>query len=101
MDSDTGAPHLTLYVAGDLPNSRRARAHLEAWLQRVSIPAGNVEVVDVLTDPERAADADIFITPALVFSGADGRQTFVGDLSDDDSLGSLQSVASGSNDPAG
>jgi len=101
VNSHASTSRLTLYVAGDLPNSRRARAHLEAWLLRASIPPANIEVVDVLMHPERAADADIFITPALVFSDADGRQTFVGDLSDDASLGRLQSAATGSHDPAG
>lgn len=85
-------PRLTLYVAGDLPNSRRARAHLEDWLSRATIPVAEVEVVDVLARPERAAEDDIFITPAFVFTGEAGRQLFVGDLSDNDYIGSLQSV---------
>ena len=41
-------PQLTLYVAGDLPNSRRALAHLSTWLTESSIPRENVKIVDVL-----------------------------------------------------
>ncbi|MEQ8516628.1 MAG: circadian clock KaiB family protein [Chromatocurvus sp.] len=100
MNDDMYLPHLTLYVAGDLPNSRRARAHIEDWLLRGSIPRENIEVVDVLAHPERAAEDNIFITPALVFSGADGPQTFVGDLSDSEYPGSLQSLAKGPDDTA-
>lgn len=98
MSSSAHGHRMTLYVAGDLPNSRRARAHLEAWLQRASIPAEDVEIVDVLTDPERAAEDDIFMTPALVFSGGSGRQVFVGDLSDGEYEGRLQVDASDDHD---
>lgn len=98
VSGDTGKPLLTLFIAGDLPNSRRARTHFENWRVRASIAAADVEVIDVLQNPQRAAEEDIFITPALVFSGTDGRQIFVGDLSDNASLGSLQSIAKGSND---
>lgn len=75
-------PQLTLYVAGDLPNSRRALAHLSAWLKESSIPRENVKIVDVLQQPQLAAENDIFITPALVFSGTGSTQVFLGDLSD-------------------
>lgn len=98
MSSSTHSPRMTLYIAGDLPNSRRARAHLEAWLQRASIPAEDVEIVDVLADPERAAEDNIFMTPALVFSGGSGRQVFVGDLSDGEYLGGLQAETSDNHD---
>ncbi|TCO78341.1 circadian clock KaiB family protein [Chromatocurvus halotolerans] len=98
MGSPINTPRLTLYIAGDLPNSRRARAHLEAWLQRAAIASDDVEVVDVLTHPERAAEEDIFMTPALVFSGGSGRQVFVGDLSDGEYLGDLQANTSDSHD---
>lgn len=98
MSSSLHSPRLTLYIAGDLPNSRRAKAHLEAWLQRASIPHDDVEIVDVLINPERAAEEDIFMTPALVFSGGSGRQVFVGDLSDDEYMGGLRSDTSTAHD---
>lgn len=98
MGSLENTPRLTLYIAGDLPNSRRAKAQLEAWLQRAAVASDDVEIVDVLTHPERAAEEDIFMTPALVFSGGSGRQVFVGDLSDGEYLGDLQAVTGDSHD---
>jgi len=98
MNSRAHASRLTLYIAGDLPNSRRARAHLEAWLERAAVASDDVEIVDVLTHPERAAEEDIFMTPALIFSGDSGRQVFVGDLSDGEYLGDLQVATSDSHD---
>jgi hypothetical protein len=74
-------PALTLYIAGQLPNSRRACAHLNEWLRACgqSFP---LEVVDVLDVPARAAAERIFYTPMLVITSEARRDVLVGDLSD-------------------
>jgi circadian clock protein KaiB len=55
-----------LYVAGDAPNSVRARANLTA-LCRTHLPDGHeIEVVDVFKDPDRALADKVFLTPTLI-----------------------------------
>lgn len=55
-----------LFVAGDAPNSVRARNNLAA-LCRTYLPGQHeIELVDVFRHPERALTDGIFITPTLV-----------------------------------
>jgi circadian clock protein KaiB len=54
---------LRLYVAGDTPNSALALANLRAVLDG---RLHRLEIVDVLTCPERALDDGVFVTPTLV-----------------------------------
>ena len=54
---------LRLYVAGDTPNSVLALANLRAALVG---RLHHLEVVDVLTSPERALEDGVFVTPTLV-----------------------------------
>ncbi|MFO0750504.1 MAG: circadian clock KaiB family protein [Myxococcota bacterium] len=62
------APRLRvrLYVAGESPNSLAALTTLRRGLAR--LPAGDVEleVLDVLRDPERGAKDGVFMVPMLV-----------------------------------
>ena len=54
-----------LYVAGGAINSQTARRNLETAMTRTD-GGGEVEVIDVLADPNRALAAGILLTPALV-----------------------------------
>jgi circadian clock protein KaiB len=65
QSTNTGL-RVRLYVAGDGPNSTAAVANLNAVLARR--PAGTVdlEIIDVVADPERALRDGIFVTPMLV-----------------------------------
>ena len=73
---------LVLYVAGDTPSSRSARATV-AWLA-----AGGVEelvdaaVVDVAEDPERAETDRVLLTPTLLRQAPGPARRVVGDLGD-------------------
>ncbi|HEV3052579.1 MAG TPA: circadian clock KaiB family protein, partial [Longimicrobium sp.] len=73
---------LVLYVAGDTPRSRSARATL-AWLA-----AGGVEervevaVVDVAEQPERAETDRVLLTPTLLRLAPGPARRVVGDLGD-------------------
>jgi circadian clock protein KaiB len=55
-----------LYVAGDGPNSMAAVANLKAVLARRPEGTVDLEIIDVVADPERALRDGIFVTPMLV-----------------------------------
>lgn len=73
---------LRLYVAGQLPNSRRALATLTDFCQRRLGDRHCLEVVDVLADPERALRDRILLTPTLVILEPPPVRTLAGDLSE-------------------
>ncbi len=64
----TGSVHhrFRLFVAGDAPNSLRARHNLERLCRQYLGTAYEIEVVDVLTEPQRVLMEGILITPFLV-----------------------------------
>lgn len=55
-----------LYVAGDSPNSRLARANLAAIAGECFPADWEVEVVDVFEHPDRALADGVLLTPMLV-----------------------------------
>lgn len=73
---------LVLYIAGDTPRSRSARATV-AWLA-----GGGVEehveatVVDVAEQPERAETDRVLLTPTLLRQAPTPARRVVGDLGD-------------------
>jgi circadian clock protein KaiB len=86
-----GAVHyvLRLFVAGDAPNSRVARANLQRMCERFDQDQYEVEVVDVTEDAQTALEEGVFVTPALqVIEPGPGTLIF-GDLSDKDALGAV------------
>jgi len=76
------AMYLKLYVAGDAPNSIRARNNLEAI--RRDYPQYNiqVEVIDVLREPLRSLADDVLVTPTLIRALPEPACRIIGDLSD-------------------
>ena len=63
----TGKVVLCLFVAGNGFNSAQARANLELICKEYLVAFGwSLEVVDVLSNPERALAEGVFITPMLV-----------------------------------
>lgn len=72
---------LVLFVSGGFPNSIVALENLRSALVRRGFPAPEVEVVDVLAEPERALAWNVRITPTLVWSGQPFRERLIGDLS--------------------
>lgn len=73
---------LVLYVAGDTPRSRSARATV-AWLADGGV-GERVEatVVDVAEDPERAETDRVLLTPTLLRQDPGSARRIVGDLGD-------------------
>jgi circadian clock protein KaiB len=77
-----GALRLRLYVAGAGPNSVRARANLDALMERCGLAADVVDVVDCLQEPRRALADGVLVTPTLVRVAPGPRQVIVGSLTD-------------------
>ena len=70
---------LSLFVTPD--SSGRALEHLYKALSVLAYNDYQLEIVDVLKEPERAKQADIIGTPTLVYHAADGNKV-VSTLSD-------------------
>jgi circadian clock protein KaiB len=73
---------LRLYVAGDAPNSMRARANLAALCSDHLPPGHEVEIVDVLREPRRALADGVLLTPMLVRVAPAPTRRIVGTLTE-------------------
>jgi circadian clock protein KaiB len=80
-DSDKGKLRMRLYVAGSAPNSVRAIANANA-VCATHFSNHDLEVVDLMVEPDRAADDRIIVTPTLVKLSPAPEQRIIGDLSD-------------------
>jgi len=76
--------HLTLYIAGDEPNSRLAIRNLREICTGVLADQCVIEVIDVYIDFERALKARVVVTPMLIVVGDNPatKATFYGTLHD-------------------
>ncbi len=72
---------LRLYVAGDAPNSVRARANLRHILSDLDPGQYRLEVIDCLDQPLRALDDGVLVTPTLLRVEPAPARTVVGSLS--------------------
>jgi circadian clock protein KaiB len=70
-----------LYIAGDAPNSLQAIANLTKICDEHLRDRHAIEIVDVLTDPDRALSEAIFMTPMLVTDSPYPGHRIVGTLS--------------------
>ena len=76
-----GRLKLRLYIAGSAPNSLRALANARAICDEHFKANHDLEIVDLLKNPERAAADGIIVTPTLLkLSKPSGR--LIGSLSD-------------------
>jgi circadian clock protein KaiB len=73
---------LRLYVAGDSPNSLLAKANLQRAIAHLPKGDVNVEIVDVLLDPERGLREGVLVTPILVRIAPAPERRVVGTLHD-------------------
>jgi circadian clock protein KaiB len=78
--------HFRLYVAGDTPNSVRARVNLGALCRKYLVGCYKIQIVDVFKDPNRAAIDGILMTPALIKLAPSPVCMIVGTLSQSASL---------------
>ena len=76
-----GECNFSLYVAGDSPNSVRARRSLEQLCHAHLAGRCTISVVDVLIDPMQALSDGVVVTPTLVKRAPGPRRIIIGDLS--------------------
>jgi circadian clock protein KaiB len=83
--SRDGSPpqfHLTLYISGGSPRAELAVANLRQICDHELRGQYELEVVDVLEEPERAEEAKILATPTLIKQLPPPLRRVIGDLSD-------------------
>jgi len=73
---------LRLYVAGSAPNSIRAIANATAICDAHFAARHTLEIVDLLTAPERALADGIIVTPTLLKVSPAPMQRVIGNLDD-------------------
>lgn len=71
-----------LYVAGNSPNSQQARRNLELLCAKHLAGCHQIEVVDVLKDPDRALEDEVLLAPTLIRLSPAPPQFLLGNLSD-------------------
>jgi circadian clock protein KaiB len=71
-----------LYTSGALPNSVQAVANLKAMCLAHFPDHHQIEIVDLLRDPQRGLNDGIMVTPTLVKLTPEPKQTIFGNLSD-------------------
>ena len=70
-----------LYVAGDAPQSKLALANLETLCRQHLEGQYQIEVIDLLREPQRYLKDDILVTPTLVRYAPEPICTLIGNLS--------------------
>ena len=73
---------LKLYVAGRAPNSQRARSNLDEILAEYNPDHFDLEVIDVLENPNQAINDGILVTPTLCKIAPPPQVRILGNLSD-------------------
>ncbi|HEY5051666.1 MAG TPA: circadian clock KaiB family protein [Acidothermaceae bacterium] len=73
---------MRLYIAGNAPNSLDAVANARAICEEHFPAAHELEIVDLLVHPQRAAIDGIIVTPTLLKLSPPPVQRMIGSLSD-------------------
>lgn len=81
-DDPREALRLRLYVAGDARNGLVAAANLRAVIAECTNGRADIEIVDVLSDPQRGLRDGVFVTPMLVKLEPSPERRVLGSLSD-------------------
>jgi circadian clock protein KaiB len=72
---------LRLFVAGESANSLQAIANLTAFCREHLVGRHEIEIVDVLREPEKGLDAKVLLTPTLLKVSPTPCRRIVGNLS--------------------
>lgn len=80
--SSLGLLRLRLYVAGRSPNSLLALANVRTICEEHFPAAHEIEIVDLLENPELAGNDGIVVTPTLLKLSPKPLQRLIGNLSD-------------------
>ncbi len=73
---------LRLYVAGNGPNSAAAITNLRIILDKLPATRVELEIIDLLTSPERGALDGVMVTPTLVKLSPLPERRLLGNLCD-------------------
>src|ERR1700735_5768249 len=76
--------HLRLYVAGQSPKSLKAFANLTKFCEEHLHARYDIEIVDLVENPQLAAGDEIIAIPTLVRRLPSPIRKIIGDLSDSD-----------------
>jgi circadian clock protein KaiB len=84
MQSDEHGAQLVLrlYVAGDARNSNAAISNLRSAIGECAPGRVNIEIVDILTEPERGMRDGVLVTPMLVKVAPSPERRVLGSLHD-------------------
>ncbi len=74
--------HLRLFVAGEEPNSRKAKEEIKRLCEVYLKGTYKLEVVDVLEDYQSALENNILLAPTLVILSPPPQTKIVGSISD-------------------
>ncbi len=80
---------LRLYVAGDAQNSIRARENLRRFLDENQGIRCDLEIIDVLVQPDVMIEQNVFLTPALQRLNPEPERLIYGNLDDSNALNDL------------
>ncbi len=78
--------HLKLYVTGTSPRTETAIANLRRMCEHDLKGEYELEIIDVLEQPQAAEDARILATPTLIKQLPPPLRRVIGDLSDKDKV---------------
>ena len=76
--------NLRLYVAGQSPKSLRAFANLTRLCEEYAPEHYEIEIIDLVANPQLAAGDEIIAIPTLVRRLPSPMRKIIGDLSDED-----------------
>ena len=77
---------LKLYITGNTPKSQRAIANLLRICKEQLADEYQVEIIDVLEQPQVAEDEKIMVTPTLIKQLPPPLQRIIGDMSNTDKV---------------
>lgn len=77
---------LKLYITGNTPRSQRAIANLLRICQEQLADQYQVEIIDVLEQPQLAEEEKIMVTPTLIKQLPPPLQRIIGDMSNTDKV---------------
>jgi circadian clock protein KaiB len=85
-DRDSGRYHLRLYVAGQTAKSVAAMTNLKRFCEEHLAGRYDIEVIDLLKNPQLAAGDQILAIPTLVRRLPSPLKRIIGDLSNTDKV---------------
>ncbi len=77
---------LRLFVAGDEPNSAKAKAMLNRLCEKYLLKNCEITIVDVLQDYEAAIEHQVMVVPTLIVEWPPPMRSILGSLTDEEKV---------------